>query len=267
MGIKNNIFITYMLRYAALRFELKRVMSELYKNGERVILDYAKENVSLSSAMRIRHTTESMINTIPKGSMCALKLTSFGSRESPTQAKHHVSKLIQHAKTRGVSVCIDAEDVLYPDLCYSLMHEHNTSTYTHVYNTYQMYRRDAIDDMMRDIDRAKKEEIMIGIKLVRGAYLRKQPGVFTDKSDTDRQYNDALSEALIVPHAHTILATHNEESLQLATHFSRDKYVTAQLLGLGREPGQVDFRYVPSGSFRELAPYLLRRLWERWSWD
>ena len=69
MGIKNNIFITYMLRYAALRFELKRVMSELYKNGERVILDYAKENVSLSSAMRIRQTTESMINTIPKGSM------------------------------------------------------------------------------------------------------------------------------------------------------------------------------------------------------
>ena len=155
-----------MLRYAALSFELKRVMSELYKNGERVILDYAKENVSLSSAMRIRQTTETMIDTIPKGSMCALKLTSFGSRESPSQAKHHVSKLIQHAKMRGVSVCIDAEDVLYPDLCYSLMHEHNTSTYTHVYNTYQMYRRDAIDDMMRDIDRTKKDEIMIGIKLM-----------------------------------------------------------------------------------------------------
>jgi len=256
-----------MLRYAALNFELKRVMGQIYERGERVILDYAKENVPLSSATRIRQTTETMINKIPKGSMCALKLTSFGSGESPSQAKDHVTKLIQHAKMRGVGVCIDAEDVLYPDLCYSLMYEHNTSTYTHVYNTYQMYRQNGIDDMIRDIDRAKKDEIMIGIKLVRGAYLRKQPDVFTDKSDTDRQYNDALSVALTAPRAHTILATHNEESLQLATQFSRDKYVTAQLLGLGREPGQIDFRYVPSGSFRELAPYLLRRLWERWSWD
>ena len=72
-----------MLRYAALNFELKRVMGQIYERGERVILDYAKENVPLSSATRIRQTTETMINKIPKGSMCALKLTSFDAHMDP----------------------------------------------------------------------------------------------------------------------------------------------------------------------------------------
>ena len=71
-----------------------------------------------------------------------------------------------------------------------------------------------------------------------------------------------------VPHAHTMLATHNAESLRLAREFPKNAYYTAQLLGMGMGMGdaQIDYRYVPYGSLWELSPYLLRRLWERMAW-
>jgi len=43
--------------------------------------------------------------------------------------------------------------------------------------------------------------------------------------------------------------------------------VTAQLLGMGRPLGKVNYRYVAFGSLKELTPYLFRRLCERASWN
>jgi len=70
----------------------------------------------------------------------------------------------------------------------------------------------------------------------------------------------------VCPHVHTLLATHNERSLRYAKKFDKDQYVTAQLLGMGKNIG-IEYRYVPVGSLYELTPYLLRRLKERMSWD
>ena len=86
------------------------------------------------------------------------------------------------------------------------------------------------------------------------------------KRQGDQAYDDALSFALPVPHAHTMLATHNAESLRLAREFPKNAYYTAQLLGMGMGDAQIDYRYVPYGSLWELSPYLLRRLWERMAW-
>lgn len=255
-----------MLRYAALNFELKHIINRLYKK-ENIIVDYAVENVSLSSSKLIQQKTKLLIDTIPRNSMCALKMSSFGSKESSLHAYNHVNKIIEYAKLKDIRVCIDAEDILYPNLCYSFMLEHNTSDYIHVYNTYQMYRKNGINDMINDIDKANNDNIMIGIKLVRGAYLKKQSNLFTNKYETDNQYNKAMSIALTTKHAHTIIATHNIESLKYALRYNKNKYVTAQLLGMGTSEGDVDYRYIAVGSFSELVPYLFRRLQERYSWD
>ena len=106
----------------------------------------------------------------------------------------------------------------------------------------------------------------LGLKLVRGAYLKRQPGLLDKKSSVDRQYSQGMRYSLTCPNAHTMLATHNEKSLIYAKRFDREQYVTAQLLGLGKNIG-IDYRYIPVGTLMELTPYLLRRLKERMSWD
>ena len=256
-----------MLRHAALNSELSRVIQRISNRGERVIIDYARENVNAREAPMIRNITETMVSAMPPGSMCALKLTSFGSEQSPERACEHASHIIDVAKDKRIRVCLDAEDVLYPEACYELMRRHNTVDVPHVYNTYQMYRRDGLVDMCRDADSAKRDGFMIGLKLVRGAYLRRQRGLFGNKSETDTQFDEAVRRALTTPHAHTILATHNESSLALASEYDRRTYVIAQLMGFGRPLGSSDYRYVPYGTFYELFPYLLRRLRERMSWE
>jgi hypothetical protein len=255
-----------MLRYAATFKEFPRVMDIIHRRGEKVIVDYAKENCKLSEAYEIAQTTKRIITSLPMGSMCAIKLTSFGSRESESDAKDYAHSIIKHAKSRNVKVCIDAEDVLYPEICYTMMAEHNTKDDVHVYKTYQMYRKLAMRELLCDIDEAHKDGFKMGAKLVRGAYLNKQPGLLETKACVDNQYMQGMAYSLVCPHVHTILATHNERSLRYAKKFDKDRYVTAQLLGMGKNIG-IEYRYVPVGSLYELTPYLLRRLKERMSWD
>jgi len=255
-----------MLRYAATFRELPRVLEIIHKRGEKVIVDYAKENCKLRDAFEVMRTTESVIKTLPPESMCAIKLTSFGSRESKSTAKDCAHSIIKTAKKHGVKICIDAEDVLYPDVCYDMMAEHNTRSTIHVYKTYQMYRIHAMQELLCDMDDTQRDGIMLGAKLVRGAYLRTQEGLFSNKADVDNEYAKAMAYSLVCPHVHAIIATHNERSLRYATRFDKEQYVTAQLLGMGKNIG-IDYRYVPFGNMVELTPYLLRRLRERMSWN
>jgi hydroxyproline oxidase len=254
-----------MLRYAATFKELPRVLRTIHNRGERVIIDYARENCKKSDAFEVTQTTKSVIETLPKDSMCAIKLTSFGSRESPSVAKDYAHSIIKIAKARGVKICIDAEDVLYPHICYDLMAEHNSHDTVNVYKTYQMYRRDAMHELLHDMNSSKVDAFKMGVKLVRGAYLSTQENVFDNKHDVDHEYLKAMAYSMVCPHVHTMIATHNDRSLRYAQKFDKDQYVTAQLLGMGQNVG-IDYRYVPFGTLMELTPYLLRRLKERMHW-
>lgn len=256
-----------MLRYAALNSELKNVIQKITSRGENVIADYAKENVSSPRKIKdVERVTKIMLDALPVGGMCALKFTSFGSREHPNAAMHAIDDIVTHAKSKNIKVCLDAEDALYPEACYQLMHQHNTREHVWVYATYQMYRMRALRELREDLERAQRDGFSLGVKLVRGAYLKRQAGVFERKADTDRQYDEAIAHALSAQNAHTVVATHNKHSLRVAHTFPLDKYVTAQLMGMGGGD-KVDYRYVPYGTLTELTPYLLRRLLERMSWS
>ena len=249
-----------MLRYAALNHELPRVIEKVYKQGARVIVDYAKENCKTTEAPDVVWCTNTITKALPVDALCAIKLTSFGSREDPTFAKSCAEDVIRCAKMRGVRVCIDAEDVLYPEMCTSLMEEYNTPGLPPVvYKTYQMYRVDAVRELTRDIESG----VPLGVKLVRGAYLHRQEDeVFPTKPQVDQSFRDGMELVLGAPHVHTIVATHNKDDVSYAQ--SRGLEV-AQLMGM--EEDGVDYIYVPYGNLWELTPYLWRRLRERMGWS
>jgi len=255
-----------MLRYAATNRELARVIQKYQHRGERVILDYARENCDLTEAPHVEKITKTMIRAMPGGSMCALKFTSFGSREDEAAAREHVASIVELASTKDVDIAVDAEDVLYPQSCYELMHRYNTKEHSRVYKTYQMYRRDAFEELLGDIERSHRDGFKLGAKLVRGAYLTTQKNLFHNKEDVDHNYNKALHYTCTAPHVHTIVATHNPVSLRVARKFDMDRFVTAKLMGFD-ESDVMDYRYVPYGSLLELTPYLFRRLRERMTWS
>jgi len=245
-----------MLRYASLNFELTRVLEKVYRQGARVIVDYAKENCRVSEAPDVLMKTNLITKALPVDALCAIKLTSFGSRQNPSYARECAESVIQTAKHRGVRVCIDAEDVLYPDMCLDLMEMYNTPNCPPtVYKTYQMYRLDAFGELTRDIESG----VPLGVKLVRGAYLRtQQDPVFSTKAEVDHSFRKGMALVLDAPHAHTIVATHNLEDMDYAQAHGME---VAQLMGM-HHPG-ADYVYVPYGNLWELTPYLLRRLRER----
>jgi hypothetical protein len=249
-----------MMRYAALNHELPRVIERVYQQGARVIVDYAKENCRPSEAPDVVWRTNTITKALPVDALCAIKLTSFGSREDPTFAKSCAEDVIRCAKSRGVRVCIDAEDVLYPEMCTSLMEEYNNpGGPPTVYKTYQMYRVDAVRELTRDIESG----VPLGVKLVRGAYLHRQEDeVFPTKPQVDQSFRDGMELVLGAPHVHTIVATHNKDDVSYAQ--SRGLEV-AQLMGM--EEDGVDYIYVPYGNLWELTPYLWRRLRERMGWS
>jgi hydroxyproline oxidase len=253
-----------MLRYAALNHELPRVITNVYRSGSKVILDYARENCNPEDAQHVSNVNMSMISNVP-GSMFALKMTSFGSKSSPNLARAHMKKVIQHAINNSCQVCIDAEDVLYPKECYDLMLEFNRHE-PHVFKTYQMYRIAALGELEIDLRAAERHGIKLGVKLVRGAYMGKQDGILPNKMEVDKSFRQGLTMSLGAgTNVHTLLATHNTEDIKFARLTNHKRYKVAQLLGMGDD--FPDYRYVPFGSLSELSPYLFRRFLERLKWS
>ena len=249
-----------MLRYAALNHELPNVVQRVCARGSNVILDYARENCPLSDADHVSAVTTKIASSVPSA-MFALKLTSFGSRESVRDADVYVRDIIQRTRR----VCIDAEDVLYPKLCYDYMREFNHDE-PRVYKTYQMYRRDALKELDADICASQNHGIVLGAKLVRGAYLGKQRGLLPNKEAVDASFRRGLEMTLNAgPNVYTLAATHNTQDIQTVRAVPHDRCAIAQLLGMDED--FPDYVYVPYGSLSELTPYLFRRLLERLKWS
>ena len=253
-----------MLRYAALNHELTKVIRDVHRSGAKVILDYARENCKIHEAHHVGEVNMSAMEAVP-GSMFALKMTSFASRESPHFAAAHIKKVIQHAIKNKCQVCIDAEDVLYPKETYDMMIQFNQYE-PHIFKTYQMYRITALKELELDLRAAERHNIQLGVKLVRGAYLGKQDGLLSNKAAVDKSFREGLNMSLGArENVHTLLATHNSEDIKFARSCPHDRYKVAQLLGMGED--FPDYRYVPFGSLSELAPYLFRRFVERLKWS
>ncbi len=205
-----------------------------------------------------------------------------------------IRTIVQTAADNDVPVMVDAEETWLQGavdrLVMALMEEFNIGRAV-VLNTYQMYCHDRLDYLKSTHRIAQEKGFILGVKLVRGAYMEqereraKRKGrpspIHATKADTDAAYDAAL--AYCIQHldtVHLVSGTHNERSSLYLTELMEsnglqrdDKRVfAAQLYGMSdnisfnlASEGYNVVKYVPYGPVRLVMPYLIRRAEENTS--
>lgn len=199
-----------------------------------------------------------------------------------------VDTICKAGHENGVPIFIDAEETWIQDtidrIAFEMMLKYNSEKAI-VYNTLQMYRHDRLAFLKACHALATTNNIIYGVKLVRGAYMEKErkraeelnypSPIQATKADSDKDYNLAL-EYLVenIDRFAFCAGTHNEESSLYLTKLMEkhelnpgdERIYFAQLLGmsdhisynLSKNAYKVA-KYVPYGPVREVMPYLLRR--------
>ncbi|WP_258103795.1 proline dehydrogenase family protein [Marinoscillum sp. MHG1-6] len=290
-------------------------MRKLAERKVKTILDYSVEgegseasyDATMEEALRVADYSKPHVS-IP---FCVIKMTGLGSVDlmAKKQAGKKLSELeelkyekildridriVERVAENGMHFMIDAEESWIQDvvdeIAYSLMRKYNKERPV-VYNTYQLYRHEALENMKKAFHEITGEGYHFAAKLVRGAYMEKERDRAEDKGykdpiqpnkeATDRDYNAALTFAVEHIDRFSVCAgTHNEQSCQylinLMDAYSMDKsderVYFAQLLGMSdnisfklASLGYNVAKYVPYGPVDKVLPYLFRRAEENTS--
>ncbi|MFN4144539.1 MAG: proline dehydrogenase family protein [Runella sp.] len=289
--------------------ECAKTISNLAKFNIGTILDYSVEGEDKEESFE--KTTAEILRTIEKASQnesipfSVFKVTGIGSAalmekiqleamlDAAEQAaferiQKRVDILCKKAHDLEVKIFIDAEEswiqTVIDQLAYEAMKKYNKVSPI-VYNTFQLYRQDMLENLKNACREAKSEGYFLGAKLVRGAYFEKerqrayeneyQDPIHATKEDTDRDFNRAIEFCLENREVVSIcLGTHNEysclyciELMQKMNISSQDPHVWfAQLLGMSdnisynlAKAGYNVAKYVPYGPIESVMPYLFRR--------
>ncbi len=208
--------------------------------------------------------------------------------------KERVKTLCQKAFDVGVPILIDAEDSWYQNFIDETVNEMMllfNKEKAVVFNTWQMYRKDRLQNLKDTYEMAKEGNYFLGAKFVRGAYMEKErerakemgyeSPIHETKEDTDKSYNDALRFSFEHREIISIFnGTHNEESslllAQLMEEHKIDKtderFWFSQLYGMSDHisfnlgaAGYNVAKYLPYGPVKHVLPYLFRRAEENTS--
>ncbi|HEY0670592.1 MAG TPA: proline dehydrogenase family protein [Sphingobacteriaceae bacterium] len=295
--------------------ECEQVINQLAMGKVGTILDYAVEGEEREEVFD--NTAEEIIRTIGRAKgdlripLTVFKPTGvarFGLLEKITARQElssqeteelnkleiRIDKICRIAYDAGVPVMIDAEETWIQDavdeLVLKMMRKYNRDRVA-VCTTYQLYRRDMLTAIKRDVTRGREEGFMLGAKLVRGAYMEKErerareleypSPIQPDKEATDNQYDEACAYCVKnIDHVALIAGTHNEKSCRKlvevmeAHNVPRDhKHIYfSQLLGMSdnlsfnlADAGYNVAKYVPYGPVKAVLPYLFRRAEENTS--
>ncbi|KAJ5983849.1 hypothetical protein N7481_005948 [Penicillium waksmanii] len=190
------------------------------------------------------------VDMAQQGDFVALKFTGMGTdalsllqkEADPTEFMDaSIQKVCDLAISRGVRLLVDAEEqavqpgieawiMKYQKYCNS-----QTPGRAIFYGTYQGYLRSTPATLARHLETARQEGYTLGVKLVRGAYMKTEPRhlIWATKEDTDRCYDEVV-EALLtrkynsmlqaptkdtpteLPSLDVIIATHNRDSVRKA---------------------------------------------------
>lgn len=290
----------------------EKTIQKLAESKVCTILDYSVEGED--NEKDFDHTTSEILRTIKKASVektyipfSVFKVSGIGSvellekvQEHPanltsednaalSRIKNRIESLCAAANQENVRIFFDAEESWIQDvidnLCYDMMRKYNVGGRTIVYNTYQFYRWESLDNLKTICEEAQKSDFKVGAKLVRGAYIEKErqrshemeykDPIHATKEDTDNDYNEAIKFALETLDVLSIcLGTHNEESCHLCINLMKDANLPnndsriwfAQLLGMSDNisynlalAGYNIAKYVPYGPIESVMPYLFRR--------
>ncbi|HSC52590.1 MAG TPA: proline dehydrogenase family protein [Phnomibacter sp.] len=202
-----------------------------------------------------------------------------------------MERICEEAAKHEVGVLIDAEETWIQDpvdaLVCIMMDKYNRGRCI-VYNTAQLYRHDRLAFFRNMLEAAVERGFILGIKLVRGAYMEKEreraaemgypSPIQPDKQSCDADYDEAVQ--LSIDHldqCSLILASHNEHSNKLAVDLLQKKGLPldhhhvhfSQLYGMSdnitfnlAKIGCNVSKYLPFGPIDEVIPYLMRRAQE-----
>ena len=195
------------------------------------------------------------------------------------------------AEKGNVAILVDAEETWIQDpvdaITTLMMQKHNAKKAL-VYNTIQLYRHDRFAFLRQSFERAKSDGYVLGVKLVRGAYMEKErmramemqydSPIQPNKEASDKDYNQAVQFVLDhIQQIASIIASHNESSNMLACTLMQEKGIEnhhphvhfSQLYGMSdnitfnlAHHGYSVSKYLPFGPIHEVVPYLMRRAQE-----
>jgi len=199
--------------------------------------------------------------------------------------------ICEAAARQQVCLYVDAEESwiqgAIDDIVGKLMARYNRDKPT-VFNTIQLYRHDRLAFLKESHEKARSKGYVLGLKLVRGAYMEKERAraeelgyrspIHEDKESVDRDFDAAVVYCIEnIEDVAFCAATHNEKSCQLVVTKARAHGINlnhphihfAQLYGMSdhisfnlARAGFNASKYVPYGPVREVVPYLIRRAQE-----
>jgi proline dehydrogenase len=297
------------------------VAQMLAEHGVDVILDYGVEGKEGEESFD--HATQVFIDVINHAAsqknipFISIKVTGLASHEL-LQTLHEAPRLrsgihdnemeqaawdrvrermyaiCEAAAEKNIGVLVDAEESWIQDpidrLTMEMMAEFNKQKAV-VFNTIQLYRHDRLHFLRISHQIAEAQGFILGLKLVRGAYMEKERAVALEKNRqspiqiskeaTDTDYDEAVR--FCMDHIHStavIIASHNEQSNLLGAklldemmlphnhphvHFSQLYGMSDTItFNLAKEGFNVS-KYLPFGPIQDVIPYLMRRAQENTS--
>jgi proline dehydrogenase len=210
------------------------------------------------------------------------------------RVRERMYAICEAAAEKNIGVLVDAEESWIQDpidrLTMEMMAEFNKQKAV-VFNTIQLYRHDRLHFLRISHQIAEAQGFILGLKLVRGAYMEKERAVALEKNRqspiqiskeaTDTDYDEAVR--FCMDHIHStavIIASHNEQSNLLGAklldemmlphnhphvHFSQLYGMSDTItFNLAKEGFNVS-KYLPFGPIQDVIPYLMRRAQENTS--
>ena len=208
--------------------------------------------------------------------------------------KGRIDRICRKAHDFQIPILIDAEETWLQDpidqLAHDMMIKYNKEKAI-VFMTFQMYRRDSLDNLRLALEDALSNHYFLGVKIVRGAYMEKEreraeamnypDPIHPTKEATDLAFNQALEFCTEhVEQISLVCGSHNEFSNQYLAGLLKKNGIPhqdsrvwfSQLLGMSdnisfnlANAGYNVVKYVPFGPVKSVMPYLFRRAEENTS--
>ena len=232
--------------------------------------------------------------TLMKKFLKAVDDISSEEREEWHLVRHRMMRICEAAAENKIGVLVDAEETWIQDpvdaLTILMMDTFNKNRCV-IYNTIQHYRHDRLQFLKDSHTAAVERNFILGVKLVRGAYMEKErrraaekkytSPIQPDKESSDKDYNAGLEFCVRnIERIGLIVASHNEYSnlyttqllLQNGHSLNHPHIHWSQLYGMSdnitfnlAHAGCSVSKYLPFGPIKDVVPYLMRRAQENTS--
>ncbi|KAK2759440.1 hypothetical protein FQN54_002918 [Arachnomyces sp. PD_36] len=241
------------------RAEVQRSIKQIKDLGcKGVILGYAREmlasegqvseteeHAAITGKLDIETWKKGTLDTVEmatEGDFVALKVTGIGrqavellkqNKEPSEDIANAIKEVCDAAIARNVRLLVDAEEqAVQPGIeSWTLKYQKYCNKHTPnraiMYGTYQAYLRSAPATISRHLAIAREEGYTLGVKMVRGAYMKTEPRhvIWATKEDTDACYDGIVADLLTQKYGSTLRPTASEVSqpfpsvnLIIATH-------------------------------------------------